>query len=64
MLIAKADLAPGLVLFQTQQGLRLKASPILGHGLTVLLLIVHLLLGYRRLQDRFCPSEVSPREPR
>jgi len=29
----------------------LKVSPIFGHGLTVLLLIVHLLLGYRRLQD-------------
>jgi hypothetical protein len=29
----------------------LKVSPIFGHGLTVLLLIVHLLLGYRRLQE-------------
>ncbi len=29
----------------------LKVSPIFGHGLTVFLLIVHLLLGYRRLQD-------------
>lgn len=26
-------------------------SPIFGHGVVVLLLIVHLLLGYRRLQD-------------
>ena len=32
----------------------LKVSPIFGHGLTVLLLIVHLLLGYRRLQDSRC----------
>ena len=29
----------------------LKVSPIFGHGLVVLLLIVHLLIGYRRLQD-------------
>jgi hypothetical protein len=29
----------------------LSVSPIFGHGLIVLLLIVHLLLGYRRLQD-------------
>ncbi len=29
----------------------LKVSPIYGHGVTVMLLIVHLLLGYRRLQD-------------
>jgi hypothetical protein len=29
----------------------LSASPIFGHGVIVLLLIVHLLLGYRRLQD-------------
>ena len=29
----------------------LKVSPIFGHGVVVLLLIVHLLLGYRRLQD-------------
>ena len=29
----------------------LKVSPIYGHGVIVLLLIVHLLLGYRRLQD-------------
>jgi len=29
----------------------LKVSPIFGHGVIVLLLIVHLLLGYRRLQD-------------
>ena len=53
----------GLILFQSlfsRLGLKeqlsgcfrhLKASPIFGHGLTVLLLIVHLLLGYRRLQD-------------
>jgi len=53
----------GLVLFQalfSRLGLKeqltgcfrhLKVSPIFGHGLTVLLLIVHLLLGYRRLQD-------------
>ena len=53
----------GLVVFQAlfnQLGLKeqltacfrhLKVSPIFGHGLTVLLLIVHLLLGYRRLQD-------------
>jgi hypothetical protein len=53
----------GLVLFQAlcnRLGLKeqltacfrhLKVSPIFGHGLTVLLLIVHLLLGYRRLQD-------------
>jgi hypothetical protein len=53
----------GLVLFQallSRLGLKeqltgcfrhLKVSPIFGHGLTVLLLIVHLLLGYRRLQE-------------
>ena len=29
----------------------LTVSPIFGHGIVVLLLIVHLLLGYRRLQD-------------
>ena len=29
----------------------LTVSPIYGHGVIVLLLIVHLLLGYRRLQD-------------
>lgn len=29
----------------------LKVSPIFGHGVVVLLLVVHLLLGYRRLQD-------------
>ena len=29
----------------------LSVSPIFGHGIIVLLLIVHLLLGYRRLQD-------------
>ena len=29
----------------------LKVSPVYGHGVIVLLLIVHLLLGYRRLQD-------------
>jgi hypothetical protein len=29
----------------------LTVSPIFGHGVVVLLLIVHLLLGYRRLQD-------------
>ena len=29
----------------------LKVSPIFGHGVVVLLLITHLLLGYRRLQD-------------
>ncbi len=53
----------GLVLFQalfSRLGLKeqltgcfrhLKVSTIFGHGLTVLLLIVHLLLGYRRLQE-------------
>ena len=53
----------GLILFQSLfNQLRLKqqlkacfrhlnVSPIFGHGLIVLLLIVHLLLGYRRLQD-------------
>lgn len=53
----------GLILFQSlfnRLGLKeqlagcfrhLKVSPIFGHSLTVLLLIVHLLLGYRRLQD-------------
>src|SRR5690606_19466228 len=53
----------GLVLFQalfSQLGLReqlnrcfrhLTISPIFGHGLMVMLLIVHLLLGYRRLKD-------------
>ena len=53
----------GLILFQSlfnRLGLKgqltgcfrhLKVSPIFGHGLIVLLLIVHLLLGYRRLQD-------------
>jgi hypothetical protein len=29
----------------------LTVSPIFGHGVILLLLIVHLLLGYRRLQD-------------
>jgi hypothetical protein len=53
----------GLILFQPlfqRLGLKeqlmgcfrhLKVSPIFGHGLTVMLLIVHLLLGYRRLQE-------------
>jgi hypothetical protein len=53
----------GLILFQslfTRIGLRgklsncfghLKANPIYGHGFTVMLLIVHLLLGYRQLRD-------------
>jgi hypothetical protein len=53
----------GLVVFQalfSRIGLKqqvsgcfrhLIVSPILGHGVIVLLLIVHLLLGYRRLQD-------------
>ena len=53
----------GLVLFQplfNRLGLKqqlsdcfrhLKVSPIFGHGPVVLILIVHLLLGYRRLQD-------------
>ncbi len=53
----------GLVLFQSlfsRLGLKqqltrcfrhLGVSPIFGHGLVVLLLIVHLLIGYRRLQD-------------
>ena len=53
----------GLILFQslfTRIGLKqklsncfqhLKVSPIFGHGFTVMLLIVHLLLGYRQLQD-------------
>lgn len=53
----------GLILFQAlfaQLGLRdrlsrcfrhLPVSPIFGHGLMVMLLIVHLLLGYRRLKD-------------
>jgi Transposase DDE domain group 1 len=29
----------------------LRVSPIFGHGVIVMLLIIHLLLGYRRLQD-------------
>lgn len=29
----------------------LTVSPIFGHGVVTLLLIVHLLLGHRRLQD-------------
>lgn len=29
----------------------LKVSPIFGHGVVVMLLVVHLLLGYRRLRD-------------
>lgn len=53
----------GLVLYQalfSRIGLKqqlygcfrhLKVSPIFGHGVVVLLLITHLLLGYRRLQD-------------
>ena len=53
----------GLVLYQPLfSGLGLKkrlsrcfrhltVSPIYGHGVIVLLMIVHLLLGYRRLQD-------------
>lgn len=53
----------GLILFQSlfsHLGLKeqltacfrhLKVNPIYGYGLTVLLLIVHLLLGYRRLQE-------------
>jgi len=53
----------GLVLYQSlfaRLGLKqqlagcfrhLTVSPVFGHGVVVLLLIVHLLLGYRRLQD-------------
>ena len=53
----------GLVLFQSlfaKLGLKeqltrcfrhLTASPIFGHGIVTMLLIVHLLLGHRRLQD-------------
>ena len=53
----------GLVVYQTlfsRIGLKqqlsgcfrhLKVGPIFGHGVVVLLLVVHLLLGYRRLQD-------------
>ena len=53
----------GLILFQVlfnRLGLKeqltgcfrhLKVSPIFGHSLTVMLLISHLMLGYRRLQD-------------
>ena len=53
----------GLVIYQTlfaRIGLKrqlsrcfrhLTVSPIFGHGVVVLLLIVHLLLGYRRLRD-------------
>ena len=53
----------GLVVFQSlfsRIGLKqqlagcfrhLTVSPIYGHGVIVLLLIVHLMLGYRRLQD-------------
>ena len=53
----------GLILFQSlfsRIGLKqklsncfrhLKVSPIFGHDFTVMLLIVHLLLGYRQLQD-------------
>ena len=53
----------GLILFQslfTRIGLKaklsncfghLKANPIYGHGFTVMLLIVHLLQGYRQLRD-------------
>ena len=53
----------GLVLFQSlfsQLGLKarlnrcfrhLKVGPIFGHASVVLLLVVHLLIGYRRLQD-------------
>lgn len=53
----------GLVLYQalfSRIGLKqslsgcfrhLTVSPIFGHGVVVLLLVVHLLLGYRRLQD-------------
>ena len=53
----------GLILFQSlfaKLGLKeqltrcfrhLTVSPIFGHGLMVLLLVVHLLLGHRRLQD-------------
>ncbi len=53
----------GLVLFQSlfrRLGLKqqltdcfrhLDVSPIFGHGLIVLMLIVHLLMGYRRLRD-------------
>ena len=53
----------GLIVFQPlferlqlRQRLRscfehLKVSPIFGHASIVMLLIVHLLIGYRRLQD-------------
>jgi len=53
----------GLVLFQPLFGRlelkrqltrcfrHLKVSPIYGHGLVVFLLVLHLLIGYRRLQD-------------
>ena len=59
----------GLVVFQSlfsRIGLKqqlsgcfshLKVSPIYGHGVIVLLLTVHLLLGYRRLGDmRYYPG--------
>lgn len=61
----------GLILFQAlfdRPGLQeqltgcfrhLKISPIFGHGLTVLLLIAHLLLDYRGLQDR-CYDQDGP----
>jgi len=54
----------GMVIFQALfQGLRLKerlrgcfshlrASPIYGHHVVTLLLVVHLILGFRRLRDR------------
>jgi uncharacterized membrane protein len=42
----------------------LKVSAIFGNGLTVLLLIVHLLLGYRRLQDmRYYQDDPIMRQP-
>jgi len=53
----------GLIVFQTlfsrlelrrrlnQCFRHLKVSPIFGHGVTVMMLIVHLLLGYRQLRD-------------
>jgi len=53
----------GIILFQplfSKLGLKekfrdcfrhLKVSPVFGHGMITLLLVVHLILGYRRLQD-------------
>jgi hypothetical protein len=37
----------------------MKVSPIFGHGVVVILLIVHLLIGYRKRQEVKCYEDDS-----